>query len=176
MRKIGTGLFIILSLLILCGLCSAGELDGTAWEIFVPSIKDGKDDIDDTIPFSFTDIQHDTREETLTGIFNYYYTKRNSVEFHGIATKVQDGYKFKIIIPDSDTDDALHYTGTLKTVSPKGYLPKGAFERKFVKTLESKGAKIIWAITDGIERMKSGKKIPNTDRTTLHFTGFVFKL
>ena len=59
-NNIKTGIFIFiiffLSLPLFSGSSAAGELDGTMWFMFMPSLKNGREDIDDSVPMSFKEI------------------------------------------------------------------------------------------------------------------------
>lgn len=172
-KKLRKALFPIF-LLLYCSTCSpciAGELDGTLWGVFVPSIKHGREDIDDPMPVTFEDIEHDSVKGEIAGV---HVLSTYIDNFEGRITTVKDGYKFKISVPDQN-GNGLVYNGNLFPVPKSGYSPKGVFERKAVNVFTSVGGKVLWIISDGVMSTVDGGEIPHTGKKKIRVTGFVVR-
>lgn len=171
-KKTRRAFFPILLLLqcLICATCMAGELDGTLWSVFVPSIKHGREDVDDPMPVTLEDIEHDNEKEEIAGI---HVISTYVDNFDGKITH-NDGYKFRIAVPDTN-GNGLVYTGKLSQVPKSGYLPKGAFERKAVNLFTSVGGKILWIISDGVMSTVDGGEIPHTGKKKISVTGYLVR-
>ena len=169
-NNIKTGIFIFiiffLSLPLFSGSSAAGELDGTMWFMFMPSLKNGRERIYDSVPMSFKEIQHDG--SAIKGIYGLGETE---LSFNGILKKLKNGYEFRIIVQDNSGN--MTFTGKLTAVSKEGYSPKGRFEQMMVETATSKGVKILWKITNAT--LHGSREFTGTGRTTFKLSGFIIK-